>query len=349
MSQNKKVAVRFGIIGFGHIGKIHAENVSNNPSAELVAISKKSQLTETEKNLKMLQNVKFYSDWKDLIKDEEIDAVIIATPTNTHAEISIYAAYNKKHIFLEKPMANNFNDCISILEAASKNKVVLFIGHVLRFWPTYVFIKNYYCNKRRTLGNLKFTRLERLSSGPSWSNWFFDESLSGGVILDLSIHDIDYAIWLINKKPQKIHCNLEYIKKDKWKTEVPAISETTLWFKSGEIAQCRASWAENDSFPFTMKGTLLFQKGLIYFNENLNPPIKIYSEKEIVYQIHSNINGYYEELNSFIRSLNKNKSPEVKGIDGLISVAVCLAAIKSAKENRIVDLNSIFPKKIEKN
>ncbi|MHA1339948.1 MAG: Gfo/Idh/MocA family protein [Promethearchaeota archaeon] len=346
MGQNEKnEKIKLGIIGFGHIGKIHADKIYNNPNAELVAVSKRSPLSNETTQSELLKNAQFFSNWEKLIESPSIDAVIIATPTHTHAEIAKYAAENKKHIFLEKPMARTIKECDEIIKSAKKNDVFLFVGHVLRFWPTYYVIKDYYEKNRSQLGELKFIRLQRLSSGPSWADWFFDVNISGGVVLDLSIHDIDYAIWLLNQKPKKVLCNIKSVKKGSY--DVPAISETTLWFNSGEISCCRASWAEDESFPFTMKGKLIFENGLIEFNENKNPPIQIFGNFNQINLTPPKENGYANELNVFINhlinwkrgNLEKNNHQIVGGEEGKTAVSVCLAALSSAKKNKIIYLN----------
>ena len=159
-----KSKLKIGLIGYGFIGKTHAPNIINNPNATLHSI-----FSAPEDKDSIPTGVKFFDDWKALIDDPDVDAVVIVTPTFTHREIAIYAAQKKKHIFLEKPMARTTKECQDIIDACKAEGVKLFIGHVLRFWPSYVQAKTMMKNVD-TFGTLKNSRLRRISLDPAGQN-----------------------------------------------------------------------------------------------------------------------------------------------------------------------------------
>lgn len=326
--------LKIGLIGFGFMGKTHYENSKKNPLIDIKMIS-----SRPEDDIAAPTGVTLHDNWKAVIENKGIDAVIIATPTFTHKEIAVAAAKQKKHIFLEKPMALNVAQCNHIIKAAEENNVKLFIGHVLRFWPSYSTLKCQIEEDPSLIGDLKMVRLRRLSSFPNWSDWFIDKAKSGGVVLDLSIHDIDFACSLFGKLPKRVFCTTSdmVIKK----TPVPAISCTTLDFDVG-TAYCEASWAGIGNFPFTADGEIIGDEGLIDVSGNNEAPIRYHGKNSSESIDPYDNDGYYSELDSFAQCILNEMDPAVKGTDGRNAVAVCNAAIKSSKENRPVQLSEVL-------
>lgn len=135
-----------------------------------------------------------YPDWRDLLLDRRVDAVDICLPTELHEAVTLAALSAGKHVLCEKPMALTASACDAMLEAAGQQNRILMIGHVLRFWPAYVFLQNFVRGQPR--GPIREATFTRQCGIPDWSNWLPDESRSGGAVLDLLIHDIDQALAL---------------------------------------------------------------------------------------------------------------------------------------------------------
>ncbi|MHA1822041.1 MAG: Gfo/Idh/MocA family protein [Promethearchaeota archaeon] len=324
--------ISFGILGFGFMGRTHYENLKRNPHAIVKCVFSLDKIPRAYNS-----EFKVYKDWKRMITEEDIDAVVIATPTNTHKELAVYAAEHGKHIFLEKPMALNIDECNEVIEASKKNNIKLFVGHVVRFWPSYSLVKTYINENKGHIGDVKMLRLKRLSAPPNWSDWFLDIAKSGGVILDLSIHDIDYSVFLLKKLPERVFCKtVENTIKGK---KVPVISYTTLDFTDA-ISYCEASWAGTPSFPFTTEAEIVGEDGIINF-DNKTSALNVYSREPLNIDPYDP-DGYYLEMDSFINSILLNKDVAVSGEDGKNAVALCLAAIKSANENRVVNIKEVI-------
>lgn len=326
--------IRIGILGFGFMGQTHYNNVLKSSNAEIAAIFHTDQI-----KIPIPKTIPIYSDWRTMLDNSDIDAVVISTPTHTHAEIATIAAKKGKHIFLEKPMALSIKECDEIIKSAQDAKIKLFMGHVLRYWPSYSTVKCHSEMNPDAIGNLKMMRLQRLGALPSWSDWFLDVNKSGGVILDLSIHDIDFAIWTFNQMPHSVYCETKKIEIKGY--SVPIISSTTLEFEKG-IAYCEASWGCKNAYPFTMNAELIGDKGIIKFDNNSAIPLKIYSDSEKLSMDPYSQDGYYWELDSFIHSILENKPPAISGEDGKKAVAVCLSAIKSSEEQRQVNISEVL-------
>ncbi len=323
--------LKVGIIGYGFIAKVHIANIVRFPGIKITSVfsrTKKSLkddsfYTNYKKVIKSLKEVSFYTDYKEMIKKEQLDTVFIATPTQTHKEIACYCAEQGLDIFLEKPMARTLEECNSIIDSIKENKIKLFVGHTLRFWPTYGSVKNYLTSES-TIGDVQSINSKRLSSFP-WSRWFADQSISGGVILDLSIHDIDYALWILGKV-SSVSCRATKILK--YDMEVFGESLTTLNFENDKIAECEGSWAKPADFKYYTNTQIRGSKGKIELDAD-----RIHNNELLrIQNIYSSDNGYYNQLEHFFEViLNKNKKFLVTPNEAREAVKTCLGAIKSAE------------------
>jgi predicted dehydrogenase len=326
--------VKFGIIGYGFMGKTHTANLLRHPNALVTAIYSIPGTTEIP------TSVKFYTDsWKSVIDDPEVEVIVIATPTPSHKEIACYAAEKKKHIFVEKPMARTVEDCTKIIEAAQKFGVKLWIGHVLRFWPSYKAAYTATHDKNTSIGNLKMIRTRRLSNFPGWSNWFGDEAQSGGCILDLSIHDIDFATWIMNQSVRGVYC--EALRLPELKINAWGLSMTILTFENGSMAYCESSWAGSKSFPFSTECEIIGTEGIIRFDSRMPNPLNIFGDS-VISNSPIEEDGYYAEIDAFIQCILNNSPPLVSGEMGRYAVGLCIAAIKSAEEKRIISVKEVL-------
>ena len=321
---------KFGILGYGNIGAIHLQNLIKHPKAEVKAIYSRSYKANLPKG------INFYTSYEKLIKKEKIGAVLIVTPTFTHKKIACFCAENGLDIFLEKPMALTLEECDNIINTTESNNVKLFIGHVLRFWPSYRYVRDFILSFKSSLGDIHTFIAKRLSTFP-WSEWFADEKKSGGVILDLSIHDLDYASWILGNVIS-ISCKAKKIKR--FDRKVFGKSNTSLTFQNNKKAKCTASWAEKPGYIFTTYGNIIGTKGNIEFNGQ--GIFEGYS-LEIIEKLESD-DGYYNELSHFIDCItNRHKEVAIRGEDGKNSVAICLAAIESAKnKGKIIYLDDFL-------
>jgi predicted dehydrogenase len=330
-TQNK---IKVGLLGYGFIAKTHAPNIINNPKAQLHSIYSVPQDKE-----KIPAGVKFFEDWKTLIDDPEIQAVVIATPTFTHKEIALYAAKKGKHIFLEKPMARTVEDCQAIIDACDQAKVKLFLGHVLRFWPSYVQAMTMMKNKPK-FGDLKYSRLRRISGKPGWASWFFDQTLSGGVMLDLAIHDLDFSIHAFGELPEKVYCEAQKINMEG--KSVYALAFITLSFPNGKIGYCEASWLGTAKFPFTTETEFIGTNGIIQFQGSDMLPIHAYTNSESIVADPMVQDGYFSEMDAFFDCIRNNTEPAVSGKVGKEAVAISIAAEISADRGEPVMMKEVL-------
>jgi UDP-N-acetylglucosamine 3-dehydrogenase len=226
--------------------------------------------------------------------------------------------------------------CQAINRAAKSKGIRLGMGHVLRFDNEYVAIK-----EQVTSGGIipKMARCTRRGPPPGWASWFFDEEKSGTVILDLSIHDIDFMCWLAGRAPARVSAEA---------SPIPfggklmfGISHVVLDFGPGngiEVGFAEGSWAAAPTFPFSTSIEIAGKNGLLTCTIPGKHPLEVYSTTgRTAMNVYSR-DGYYNEIDDFITSIARGRLPKVTGDDGLLAVRTCLAALESAKRHVTINM-----------
>jgi UDP-N-acetylglucosamine 3-dehydrogenase len=183
--------VKLGIAGMGYIGRVHLEAAGKVTSAEVVAVSS----SRPDQIRSLHPTLDIYSDYSALLSDSRLDAVIVCVPTFLHELYALEAVHRGLHVLCEKPLALDSAAGSRIVSSAKSGRTVLMAGHVLRFWPQYVAIKQMVEAGR--LGHVRSVSAQRLTKYPPWAEWFRDPAKSGGCVLDLQIHDLDFTYWLL--------------------------------------------------------------------------------------------------------------------------------------------------------
>ncbi len=168
--------VKCGVIGVGHMGKHHTRILATMKKIKLVGISDIDQ--GTGKKIAKTYNCNFFQNYKDLLK--ETNCVFIATPTNTHKDISIKALNEGNHVFIEKPISLDLKEADAIIETAKKSKLILQVGHIERFNPAILAAK-------KIIKNPLFIEAHRFSP-------FYGRGIDVSVVLDLMVHDLDIIL-----------------------------------------------------------------------------------------------------------------------------------------------------------
>ena len=195
--------LRAAIVGAGWAGNLHANILVNKiPGSKVVAI------VEEVKQKGVIFAKKFgavyYNTMDKMLAKERVDMVLVCTPTVTHPDLVIKAAEACKIVFCEKPLAMNLADADRMITAGRQNHVIAMTGHVLRFWPEYVKIREIVVSGQ--LGAPLHGVCERLLSIPTWTEneWARSEPMGGGMGMDGQIHDVDYLLWLMGPATYKI-------------------------------------------------------------------------------------------------------------------------------------------------
>lgn len=231
--------IRLGIAGLGNIGRVHYEASRKVKNGQIVAVSTSRP---SEARSFVAPEVRIVSDYKSLLELPELDAVIICVPSFLHESYVIEAAECGRHILCEKPFALHQVTAQRMLEAADRSGVILMVGQVLRFWPQYSRIKEMV--GAGVVGTVRTIGAYRLASYPSRAEWFTDPQKSGGCLLDLQIHDVDFVCWLLGL-PERLQTVGLKSAKGSWDHVL-----TTLYYPAA-VASLEGTFLMPRGYPFT--------------------------------------------------------------------------------------------------
>jgi len=334
--------VRVALIGTGFIGEVHANSYANIENAELAAII--STTEERGREFAGRFGARYYPNLQEALKNESIDCVDICTPTVVHADMAVEAAEAGLNILCEKPLALTLEDADRVIEAVERKSVKAMAAHTMRFWPEYVKAKEIVDGG--TLGAPLHAFCTRLAAAPDWhkNGWGLDENLGGGASVDLHIHDLDYLIWLFGK-PKLV--NAVGVRID----SLGGVSHitTNVSFQNGTSALAEGGWAFSSSFPFTMAFRILCEKGTVEWTFRAGKNIEDRSQKAslLVYKDDGSVDepdvpagdGYQLQCQYFIDCIDHDQDiTRVTLQDGRDALELALAATKSAKENKTVEI-----------
>jgi predicted dehydrogenase len=271
-----------------------------------------------------------------------VDVVDICTPTPTHKDLVLDAAAFGKDVICEKPMARHMRDAEEMMVACEAANVRLFIAHVVRFFPEYACAKEVLDGGR--LGRPGVIRTVRGGNfpAPDTQNWYADFGQSGGVVLDLLIHDIDYARWCFGDVATVFARGLTF-------GDVPNADHVllTMRFQNGAIGHLEGSWA----YPpgnFRTRLEIAGDEGLLEFDSLETLPLSLTLKQEGASlatgvpvpesPLHSTDDPYYREIEHFLSCLESGDDFLVSPHDGVEAMRIALAAIESLRTGRPVNV-----------
>ena len=196
-----------GIVGAGFFGQMHAEAMREIPGLRLVAASRQDGAALAAFCRRF--GATPYTDYRELYRDPAVDAVVIATPHETHAEVAVAAARAGKHILLEKPMALSLFDCDRIIAAAREARRKLMVGHVNRFARAYRTAKALLDSGE--LGDVVFgvSTMSKQWMEPNRRSWHLSRETGGGMWLTAGLHCLDRLVWLVGSRVSSVCAQLD--------------------------------------------------------------------------------------------------------------------------------------------
>ena len=323
------MALRVGVIGTGFAGSTHARAAAGLPGVRVATIAAATR-AEAEPLAAEL-GARVAPDAAALCASDDVDLVVVASPTYLHAEHAIAAARAGKQVFCEKPIALTLDDARSMVRACDDAGVRLAIGHVVRFFPEYRRAKELL--DAGVLGRAAVATLTRgtVSVGAARA-WYLDPAKSGGVVLDLMLHDLDALRWWFGE-PARVY--------GKRVTGGGALGYAlaTLRYDDRPIVQLEASWAEHAGFrtTFEVRG----DHGMIAHDSRAVSPFVVQSPSgdsggAVIPTPTLRETPYRRQLRDLIERLARGDSPLVDGREGLRSLGLGLAVIESAERGEVV-------------
>jgi predicted dehydrogenase len=321
--------MRVGIVGAGTMGAVHAA-AWRAIGAELVGCT--SLHAGQREAFTREHGGRAFPDLAELLRS--VDIVDVCAPTAAHKSIVLQAADAGKHITCEKPIALSIEDATEMIEAC--DRVRFFVGMVVRFFPQYRLARELIA--KGELGRLGVIRLKRVSYPPQVleDNWFVDEQRSGGMIVDLMIHDLDYAHWLAGDV-ERI-----YALRGRSGTGPAEYTQTTVRFKSGAMALIEGGWA-NPPGVIRTAIDISGSAGVIEWNSDQTPTVRTFFPQSATKTTAVGLpvgglteDPYTAELRHAYEAILFERPFEITATDAMESLRMALAVKESVNEKRPV-------------
>lgn len=331
--------LKIGIAGLGRIGKIHLNNLLELNNVEVIAVmdpSFEALKYAIGKGVESgLQN------YKDLLEIKELEAIVICTPTNTHADYVEIAAKSGKHIFCEKPLDLNLQRINDVLKVVEKSKIKLMIGFNRRYDNEFCKVKS--SVKSGFVGEPYLVKITSRDPAPPPIEYIKN---SGGLFLDMTIHDFDMARFIVDKEIQEVYAKGEAFT-DISISKAGDIDTAVIVLKYIDSTLAIIDNSRKAAYGYDQRLEVFGSKGMVQANNVMIDNNNLFTQNGVKSSLPMNFfmeryaDAYKKEIIDFIDSVTNNKQVSVSGIDGLKSLQIGLAANKSLKENRPVKVDEI--------
>ncbi|SNS25232.1 myo-inositol 2-dehydrogenase [Anaerovirgula multivorans] len=333
--------IKVGVIGVGRIGKLHAENlIAHFPNVEVKSVA--DPFIDNSKAWADNVGIKHtYKDYKEILNDFEIDVVLICSSTDTHADISIEAAKTGKHIFCEKPIDLTVEKIDKALSAVEKAGVKFQVGFNRRFDHNFKKVKEIVKDGR--IGDVQILKITSRDPAPPPAEYV---KVSGGIFLDMTIHDFDMARYLSGSEVEEVYVTGAVLVD-------PAIGEAgdidtaiiSLKFENGAIGVIDNS--RKAAYGYDQRIEVFGSKGKVLVSNDtdtsaiISTEEGVFSDKPKYFFLERYQGSFREEMKEFFNAIIENKETPVVAKDGLKPVLIGLAAKKSFQEGRPVKIKEI--------
>ncbi len=333
--------IGIGVIGLGRMGSVYASFVAAQAAdARLVAVA--------DSRPEVLQpyaerGTQIYTDYHDLLNDKAIDAVVVVTPTHTHLEVVTAAAEAGKNIFCEKPAALTLAETDAIIAAVEKAGVMFQVGFMRRFDRGYAAAKQQIENGVigdpvviRSIGRDPFrTSLE-----------YANPAVSGGLILDMGIHDFDLLRWLMGDEIQRVYTE--------WASLVyPELLDVgdvdnamiNVRFEKGGLGNVEVSRTAH--YGYDIQTNVIGTKGALQIGYLQHTPVLLLNREGARHDVVPHFPerfgpAYTAQIDHYIQCLREQKAPSVTPQDARAALQAAIAATRSQHEGRVVYVSEVI-------
>jgi UDP-N-acetylglucosamine 3-dehydrogenase len=310
------------------MGGVHLNAYANIPEVEVVGVADASR--ESAAAGAELVGARPYASYGELVAAEDVEVVDICLPTVFHRDLALRAADEGRHVILEKPIARTIEDAREILDAFSGDGPRLFVGHVVRFFPEYVGIKGKIdAGELGTIGVVRTSRRSPFLTG--WNDWYADWHVSGGVLVDLLIHDFDFLRWVLGDV-ERVYARgvlgREYNRLD--------YALVTLRFEDGTIAHVEGHWGYPGPFNYSIE--VAGSRALLTADSTEPATLELIGGQAESPELASGRSPYEMELAHFVRCIASGEESIVKPGDAYEALRISLAATESVVKGEPVTL-----------
>jgi len=341
-----KTQIRICMVGAGRVGKNHSRAISQHIAGGRIVAVVESVAQVRDETAREFGIENQFETLEAALQKVDFDAVVITTPTPTHLPISALAAENKKHIFLEKPMALNLHECDAIMHVTQQNSVILQLGFMRRFDPEFVEAA-----KRIAGGEIGQPMMIKTNThGPGLPPpWARDLRTSNGMLAEVNSHDWDTARWFMGSNLERVYTEVANFKGAANNIDTPNFYDNVLVnikFESGGLGLI--SGVCPCGYGYDARVEIIGEKGIMQIGELQGQSIVVCTNRDqgLISPIFRTWPerfewAYINELAHFVDCIQNQTTPRATGMDGRWAVAGVLAGTKSFLEQRPVNLKEI--------
>jgi len=327
------MTVRFGLLGAGRIGKVHARAVGSNPQAKLVAVA--DAFEKAAKEISAAYGAEVRSI-EDIGKAKDIDAVVICTPTDTHADLIERFAKAGKAIFCEKPIdldVRRVQKCLAVVE---KTRATLMVGFNRRFDPHFAAVRK--AIDDGAVGKVEMATITSRDPGAPPVDYI---RRSGGIFRDMTIHDFDMARFLLGEEPVSVSAHASVLV-DRKIGEAGDYDSVSVILETASGRQALISNSRRATYGYDQRIEVHGSKGMVAAENQRPVSIEVANDKGYTrpplhdFFMTRYIDAYANEISAFIEALAKGTKPSPSGADGLAALKLADAALKSVRTGKTV-------------
>jgi len=331
--------LRFAILGAGRIGQVHARAVAGTPGAKLVAIA--DPVAKAAESVQAAYGCDIRSI-DAIVASADVDAVVICTPTDTHADLIERFTKAGKAVFCEKPVDLSLARVKACLTAVAANKGTVMVGFNRRFDPDFMAVKA--AIDDGTIGAVEMVTITSRDPGAPPADYI---TRSGGIFRDMTIHDFDMARWLLGEEVETVQAAASVLT-DKAIGELGDFDSVNVILRTATGKQAIITNTRRATYGYDQRIEVLGSKGMVYA-ENQGENRVVVADKSgfrsaplLNFFMTRYIAAYANEIAAFVDAVNTGKATPTTTHDGLMALALAEAALKSVAEGRTVKLAEVL-------
>lgn len=327
--------LKIALYGAGRIGTIHAQNIAQHPDTELCYVIDIHE--QVAKELADRWGAKV-ADEDTVFKDSAVDAVLIASATDTHADLIIKAAQAGKAIFCEKPIHPDVARVKECLAAVEKAGITMLVGFNRRYDPNFATLKQAIDNGK--IGKVEIVTITSRDPGPPPVDYI---KVSGGLFRDMTIHDFDMARWLLGEEAVEIFASGS-CQVDPAIGAAGDIDTATIMMKTASGKLCQISNSRRASYGYDQRIEVHGEDGMLQAGNVTESTVicadqsGVQSEKPLHFFLERYAESYQLELVDFVSAVRGKKQPRANGFDGAAAQYLAEAALQSLQTGQPVQL-----------
>jgi inositol 2-dehydrogenase len=334
--------INLGVIGLGRMGQVYAYHAAHQiESARLVAVADpRDEVTSTFAS--RVGDIAIYADVTGLLRHPGLDAVIVATPTSTHRDVVAAAADAGKAIFCEKPTALTLAETDEMIAAVEKAGVLFQVGFMRRFDSGYAEAKRRI--DEGVIGEPVAVRSIGRDAGRT-SLEYADPRVSGGLIIDMGIHDLDLVRWYIGAEVERVYTEVSSLVYPELQTVGDVdYAMISLRFENGALGNIEVS--RDAIYGYDIQTEIIGSQGTLKVGYMQHTPLLITTKAGVQHDIVPHFpqrfgSAYTRQIEHFVRCLTTGEAPLLTNRDARAALQIGIAAVRSQHDGRVVYVSEV--------